>query len=141
IRDYRLEGVAIASRYSHHITLNRSLNFGLRILDVLDDLLGLLLRNSLLNLGALTDGAAGSRLRFSITKGFQRHAAAHQFLLQNLVHIAQFGLVFGRKHQFFFLERYSRAAALEVKTLADFLHRLVERVRDFSAINLRDDIE
>jgi hypothetical protein len=62
-------------------------------------------------------------------------------LLQDVVHVAQFGFVLGGQDQLFFFERYAGLAALEIKALLHFLHGLVDGVGDLGAINLGNDVE
>src|SRR5712691_1183219 len=67
--DYLLKCIAVFSRNAYHIALNRCLHLCFRIFDEPDDLFCLFLRDSLLNLNVLSDGAAGRWLHVSITQG------------------------------------------------------------------------
>ncbi len=78
----------------------------------------------------MSDGAARSLLDFPITERFERHSTPNELLLENVVHIAQLGFIFGGEHEFVFLERYVGGTALEVEALANFLKRLIESVYD-----------
>src|SRR5207248_1499734 len=86
-RNHLLQSIPIASGYAQHITLNRGLNLSLRILDVLHNIFRFFLWDALLDLHALTDGTSGRGLDIAIAQGLQGHTSAHQFLLQNLVHV------------------------------------------------------
>ena len=63
-----LQRVAVLAGDAHDVTLNRSLDLGLRIFDELHNFFRLLLRNALLNLHVLSDGAARRRLDGSIAQ-------------------------------------------------------------------------
>src|SRR5213082_943964 len=91
-RNDLLKGIAILTRYTDRVPLNRGLHLRFRIFDQLYDVLRFFLRNALLDLRALTHGAAPRGLNRAVAQRFQRHAATHEFLLQDVVHIAQLRL-------------------------------------------------
>src|SRR6266850_322434 len=139
--DHLLQSVAVFPRNSHHVALNRRLDFHLRVLDEPHDFLRLLLRDALLNLRSLLHGAPGGGFRIPVRQGLQRHSATHQFLLQNVIHVSQFGFVFGGKSEVLFFQRHCSLAVLEVKPLSNFFHGLVDRVHYLSAIDFRNDVK
>src|SRR2546425_1898171 len=140
-RNHLLQSIAIAPGHAEHIPLNRGLNLSLRILNVLHNILRFFLWDALLDLHALTDCASGRSVDVAVAQSFQGHTTPHEFLLQNLVHVAQFGLVFSQKHQFLFFQGDIGMTSFKVESLTHFFHGLVNCVHYFSAINLRDDVE
>src|SRR5262245_56262379 len=83
--DYLLQSVAVFASDAHQVALNRSLDFELGVLDELDDPLGLLLRNALLQADALPHGAARRLLNLAVSQSFQRHTALNELRLQNVI--------------------------------------------------------
>ncbi len=67
--------------------------------------------------------------------------APDELLLEDVVHVAQLGLVLGVEDQLLAFEPDFGVAALEVEALPDLFHRLVERVLDLGAVHLRNDVE
>src|SRR5690349_4210819 len=79
----------------------------------------------------LAAGAAGRGLDFPVGERLERDAPAHELLLEDVVHVAELGLVLGGEDQLLLaFEPDLGAAPLEVEALPDLLHRLVERVLD-----------
>src|SRR6476469_9125716 len=95
--NHLLQRVAVLAADSHRISLNRCLRLLLGILDHADNFLSLLRRDSLLHCYLLP--CPGTRCRFNcpVCQALQRHAAFHQFALENLRDCLELELV-GRAH-------------------------------------------
>src|SRR5205814_237983 len=139
--DNLLQRIAVFARHAHGVALNRCLHLSLRIFDELDDVFSPLLRNALLNLDALANCATSRGFNRAVRQSLQRHAATHQFLLKNIVHVAKLGLVFSRENEIVLFQSNVGIAAFEVEALTHLFDSLMNRVRDFRAINLRYDVE
>src|ERR1044072_623718 len=90
-----LQGVAVAAGDADGVALNRGLDFELRLLDELNYLFGLLRGDALLDGYVLADGAAGRGFDAPVGESLERHAAPNELLLEDVVHVAQLGLVLG----------------------------------------------
>jgi hypothetical protein len=89
----------------------------------------------------LADSASRSGFNLSITESFQWNSASHQFLLKDVVHVAELCFVFGAQDQLVFFEYDIRRASFEVEPLTHFFQRLIESIYDLCGVDLRDDIE
>ena len=89
----------------------------------------------------LANRAARGRLDATVGEGLEGHAAAHEFLLEDVVHVAQLRLILSREDQLALFEPHLGTASLEVEALPDLLHGLVEGVLDLRDVHLRNDVE
>src|SRR6185295_3305508 len=128
LSDNVLERVAIAAGHADEVTLNGSLYLGFTVLDELNDLFGFLLRATFLDRSALSHRTTRRRLDLAVAECFQGHATADEFLLQDVVHVAQLRIVFGSEHELILLVHDGGRAALEVETLAHLFDSLIKSV-------------
>src|SRR4029453_17664360 len=112
-------------------------------LQVLDDLLGGIAWNALLQGDHLLDGGAGGRFDVAALHVLDRYAALDEARLQHVPHGLELEVVFGggRQGVGFLIGVDRRDRALEVEALADFLARLVDGVVDLRHVDVRGDVE
>src|SRR3989442_1039803 len=137
-----LQSVAIFPAHPDQISLNRRLDFLLRVLDKLHNFAGFLNGNSLLHGDALFGHASRRRLDRSVGEAFQRHSAFHQLLLKYVVHCLQ--LVFVNRVQddrVFAFQFDIRFRIFQIEPSMDFLQRLLDSVADLLQIDFAYDIE
>src|ERR1035441_7980516 len=115
--------------------------FGPLVPDDLADLLGVLLRDTLLEADGDPVLLAGE-LRLARVEGFQRHLAPDQLVLEYVEHRAgTFLAVRANLHGVIAGPADGRAHIAEIETGADLLGRLVERVVHLLTVDLADDVE
>src|ERR1017187_6948227 len=115
--------------------------FGPLVPDDLADLLGVLLRDPLLEADGDPVLLAGE-LRLARVEGFQRHLAPDQLVLEYVEHRAgTFLAVRANLHGVIAGPADGRAHIAEIETGADLLGRLVERVVHLLTVDLADDVE
>src|SRR5215216_382993 len=139
LSDDVLERVAIATGHADDVTLNGSLDLCLTVLNELNNFFGLFRRDAFLDLCALPHGPAGGRFNLAVTECFQRNATSDEFLLQDVVHVAQLCFVFSAKNQFVFLVYDVGRTALEVEALSHLFEGLVESICNLRGVDLGDD--
>ena len=122
--------------------MDRGLHLLLRVLDELDDFARFLDWDALLHGDALADRGACGGLDGPVGEGLQRHAALHQFALQDIVHRLELELVGRGEHQRFFLVHLNVGlGVLQVVTRMDFLERLLDSIGNLLQVNLTDNVE
>src|SRR5450759_2978613 len=98
--DGRLQGVAVLAGYAHEIALDGGLHLQLAVLDLLDQLAGLLDGDSLLHGDLLLDRGSGRGDDLTVSQALQRDLAFDQFGLQDVHHRLDLKLVLAVQQDF-----------------------------------------
>src|ERR1017187_1184437 len=127
-----LERVAVLAGDAHEIALNRSLDLQLAVLDLLDDVLGLLRGDALLHGDFLPHGLTRRSDDLAILQALERNRALDQLGLENFHHGLQLVFILAMQQDLgvLFLELDGGAGVLEVEALLDLFQRLLHGVMD-----------
>jgi len=136
-----LQLVALFPAHAHRVFVNRGLHLQLRVLDDLDDLLGLLRLDALFQLDQEAHGAARALARVLLVEVLEAHLALDQLFFQH----DQGGLAaidrVGQDHHAFVVFLQRRLGVAKVEALADLLLSLQQRVAELCPIYLGDHVE
>ena len=129
--DALLEVVLALAADSNFVSLNLGLHFDSLILDLLDERLGLILRNAFLEFDLLFDRHSARGLFFRVVDLSRIDSALHEFAKNNVSHLLELALVATDQSDLVLLENDFGVRALEVEAVHEFLLGLVDCIADF----------
>src|ERR1039458_549674 len=141
--DDALQCVAVATADAHQVALDGGLHLQFAVLDLAHDLARLLDGNALLQRDLLLHRGAGRRNERPISQPLQRHLALHQLAFQYLDDGLQLVLIrAGQEDLVVLLVQLDRGlGVLQIVTLLNLLHGLLDGVADLRQLDLGDYVE
>src|SRR5881628_600555 len=141
--DNFLKQVAALAADAHEVTLNRSLDFDLAVLDLLHNLSTLFDRYTGLNRNLLPRGSAGGRSDGAIRKVFERNLALGELLLQDIDDSLDFEIIDALNDDFLVLlvQFDLRLRVLQIKPRQNLLSGLLNGIQHLGHIDDGDNIK
>src|SRR5438876_9573394 len=134
--DNFLKQVAALGADAHEITLDRSLDFDLAVLDLLHNLSTLFNRYTGLNRNLLPRGSAGGRSNGAIRKVFERNLALGELLLKNIDDSLNFEIIDSLNDEFLVLDVQLdlRLRVLHISPSLSILSCLMHGIQEFVCV-------
>src|SRR5437867_5349582 len=141
--DNFLKQVAALSADAHEITLDRSLDFDLAVLDLLHSLSSLFDRYTGLNRNLLPRGSAGGRSNGAIRKVFERNLALGELLLKNIDDSLNFEIIDALNDEFLVLvvQFDLRLRVLQIKPRLNLLLGLLNGIQHLGHVDDGDNVK
>src|SRR5437867_8682105 len=141
--DNFLKQVAALGADAHEITLDRSLDFDLAVLDLLHYLSTLFDRYTGLNRNLLPRGSAGGRSNGAIRKVFERNLALGELLLKNIDDSLNFEIIDALNDEFLVLvvQFDLRLRVLQIKPRLNLLSGLLSGIQHLGHVNNGDNVK